>query len=384
MASNSIDTQSATVVHVLNGLAFGGTENLCFQLLRHSPPNVQNILIYLDPKRQEMLPLFERVPNLHVLQQPYRNNQRVKFVLNLMGTLRKFQPQAILIYPFGVHIFVSLAARLARVSSIAVCAGNPVPDELLMQSKWKILVVTSRLLGIPIHSCSIATQLSFQGLTKLPRGSFPIPNGCDVTAIAARAKLSRENHPATSIKVIGMVARLNKIKDHETLIRAFAIVHQKFPNTRLWLVGDGEEKDRLQNLTNQLDLQQSVTFWGDRTDIPELLGQMDVYAFSTTEDEGFGIALAEAMAASLPVVASDVPACREVLGNGEAGVLVPPRKPTTLAQALEKFVPSLEEKTYWGQRAYKRVVSHYSIQQCAEQWYEVLLSSEMRIDVNNF
>ena len=92
MTSNLIDAQAATIVHVLNGLAFGGTENLCLQLLLHSPPKVRNILINLNPKCLEMLPLFEQVPNLVILDQPYQRNQRPRFVLRLMLMLRKLQP----------------------------------------------------------------------------------------------------------------------------------------------------------------------------------------------------------------------------------------------------------------------------------------------------
>lgn len=377
MACKSVNNQAATVVHVLNGLAVGGVENLCLQLLQHAPPNVHNILINLNPNRLEMLPLFEQVPNLVILEQHYQNKRRVQFVFSLVTTLRKYHPQGILIYPFGIHVFVGLAARLAQVSSIAATIQNTLPDEPYLRSIWKIIILISRLLGIPTHPCSHAVQQSFQELTNLPRGSFPIPNGCDVSAIAARAKISRENCPASSVQVIGMVARLNKIKDHKTLIQAFALVHSKFPKTQLWLIGDGEEKEHLQNLTNHLNLQEAITFWGNRKDIPELLGQMDVYVFSTTQNEGFGIALAEAMAASLPIVATNVPACHEVLGDGEGGLLIPPKAPMELAEALEKLLCSPEERTYWRQRAYKYAVTHHSIQQCAKKWYKILLNEKI-------
>ena len=91
-----------------------------------------------------------------------------------------------------------------------------------------------------------------------------------------------------------------------------------------------------------------MVFWGPRSDVPELLGQMDVFAFSTTRDEGFGIALIEAMAAGLPVVASDVPACREVLDDGAAGILVPAGDPAPLAQAIGALLSSERAKSGLG------------------------------------
>ena len=74
-----------------------------------------------------------------------------------------------------------------------------------------------------------------------------------------------------------------------------------------------------------MNLDPKKIFLGSSLEITKLLGNSDIFAFSTTEDEGFGIALIEAMAAGLPIIASDVPACREVL-DGNAGILVPPEE----------------------------------------------------------
>jgi glycosyltransferase involved in cell wall biosynthesis len=373
--SDSVTDANKVVIHVLNGFAFGGIEQLCLQILQHPPHNVQNILINLNPERLEMLPAFDQVPNLVILNQPYRSNQKLRFIFHFAATLRQYHPQAVFIYPFSIiHLLVGLAARLAFIPQIAVHAGNTPPHVPSDCQKWKRLIQASRLLQIQIHCCSEVVHANFHTLTPLPRGSFAIPNGCDVDEIATRAKISREKHPASAVKVMGMVARLNAIKDQETLIRAFALVHKKFPKTELWLIGNGEQKEYLQNWKNELKLQNAVTFWGSRSDIPELLGQMDIYAFSTTDKEGFGISLIEAMAASLPIVASDVPACREVLGDGEAGFLVSQGNPEALALVLEKLLSCDEERTNWGKRAYQRAVTHYSIQKCAERWYRALLS----------
>ncbi|MBD2343424.1 glycosyltransferase [Anabaena subtropica FACHB-260] len=332
---------------------------------------MQNILINLNPKNLEMLPVFQAVPNLVILEQPYNTNQKLEFIFGIAQTLKKLQPQAILVQTFGLHIFIGLAARLAGIVSIVTRAGNPAPQEKSIQYKWKLIIQASHFLKIPIHSCSQATHDSLQKLSKLPAGSFAIPNGCDVEAIASQALASRQQRPVNAPITIGMVARLNRIKDQASLIRAFAIVHQKYCNTQLWLIGDGEERNRLQAFTKELGLLESVIFWGNRNDVPSLLGQMDIYAFSTTPDEGFGIAIIEAMAANLPVVASDVPACREVLGNGQAGFLV--KSPESLALVIENLINSHDLRNLWGKRAYQYVSEKFSIQNCSKRWYSVLL-----------
>jgi glycosyltransferase involved in cell wall biosynthesis len=103
---------------------------------------------------------------------------------------------------------------------------------------------------------------------------------------------------------------------------------------------------------------------------------MDVFAFSTTRDEGFGIALIEAMAAGLPVVASDVPACREVLADGAAGLLVPPGDDARLAQAICALLGSERQRTAWARRALSRATDHYDADASARTWYGVLLNGQ--------
>jgi len=378
MISSQDSKGKKIVIHVLSGLRFGGTENLCLQIIKNSPSNVQNILLNLDANYLDMLPLFEQIANLKIINQYHLSKKTIAFILDLIPLFKQVHPQAILVYCFGLpHIYVGLAARLTGISSITVSAGNPAPIEVSMEKKWKTIILLSRFLQIPIYACSNVVHQSLEKLAKLPQGSFPITNGCDITEIAIRASHSRQKRVANSTTVIGMVARLNLIKDHQTLIKAFSILNKKFLDIELWLVGDGEEKETLVSLTEELGILRNVIFWGKRSDIPELLGQMDIYAFSTTENEGFGIALIEAMAAILPVLASDVPACREVLGNGQAGLLFNQKDPQALAQVLEELVSSPENRNHWGQQAYQYAVNYHSIQDCARKWYEVLLPEKI-------
>jgi glycosyltransferase involved in cell wall biosynthesis len=362
------------VIHILSGLEFGGIENLCLQIVKHPPKHVNNILINLNSSCQQMLPTFQRVPNLAIIEQPYQPNAKLSFIHNLTKTFKQYQPKAIFIYPFSVlHILVALSARLASIPIIAVHAGNPPPQNSSQRYKWRFLVQASRWLGVSIHCCSQTVHKQFQSFGQLPRGSFPIPNGCNVENIAQRANQTRQQRLTSELFIIGMVSRLNAIKDHDTLIRAFAIVQKQFPNTALWIVGDGDKKVHLENLARELDIEHQVVFLGGRSDVPELLGQMDISAFSTTASEGFGIALIEAMAAKLPIVATDVAACREVLAGGEAGLLVSPENPEALANALKELIKSQEQRQIWGKQGFERALSQYTSQACAEQWYQLLL-----------
>ncbi|MFM8604839.1 MAG: glycosyltransferase, partial [Cyanobium sp.] len=87
-------------------------------------------------------------------------------------------------------------------------------------------------------------------------------------------------------------------------------------------------------LIRSLRLHGRVRLLGTRRDIPRLLARLQLFVFAAGPDEGFGIALAEAMAAGVPVVATAVPACRELLAGGRCGLLVPPASPAALAAAI--------------------------------------------------
>lgn len=365
-----MSAQSPVIAHVLNGLCFGGTEALCLQVIKHFPPGFAHALFNLDPSQNDMRDVFVNAcPNLTLIERPYARGARMRFVVGMRRDLKRIGAQGVLIYPFGVHVFVALAARAAGVERVLACAGNPPPLEPARRRVWKAIVVASRLLGVPIKSCSGIVDRKLRELAgRLPAGSEPLLNGVDVDAIEGIAGSERASRKPGDPRVVGTVARLNAIKDHDTLLRAFEQVRKRHGNCELWLIGDGERRPALTALASELGIRESVRFWGDRSDVPALLGKMDVFAFSTTRDEGFGIALAEAMAARVPIVASDVEACREVLANGDVGRLVSPNDADAFAAAISALLTEPEAARVLADRAYQRVKQELDIRRCAERY----------------
>ena len=167
-----------------------------------------------------------------------------------------------------------------------------------------------------------------------------------------------------------MVARLDQIKDQASLIQAFARCQSTVWD--LVLVGDGPCRGALEELSRSCGLDPSKIFLGKRLDIPEILGSFDLFAFSTTDAEGFGIVLIEAMAAGLPVIASDVPACREVLADGAAGVLVPPGEVQAWTIRLGELMSQPKTRQRLAQASATRAKT-YGIEACASRWYRELI-----------
>jgi glycosyltransferase involved in cell wall biosynthesis len=130
-----------------------------------------------------------------------------------------------------------------------------------------------------------------------------------------------------------MVATLEPHKDHETLLRAWAQFSEAHPESHLYLAGNGSLMSRLKSFASELHLER-ISFLGSVSDVPQLLHRCKWFVFSTTQNEGFGTVLIEALAAGCLVIASDVPACREVLADGKYGLLVRAHDPEALATAM--------------------------------------------------
>lgn len=367
------------ILHVLGGMTAGGNERLCLELIRRAPADVPQGLLTIDPRPHGPLTqLFREIPGLRFIHEPYARDRRGRFLIRLVYQLRALKPEGIVIYPFGLHVLVALAAKSVPGCRVIAHVGNPPPPSGDSRSMFRKIVRASRWLNCPLWTCSETVLEQFHTLAvPLPAGSRAQPNGIDV------ATIRREAADAAAIRtspgpVIAMVARLDAIKDQLTLLRAFSQVRRTIPAATLLLVGDGDRRGLLEREAHTLGLGTSVTFAGVRRDVSTLLGQADLFAFSTTRAEGFGIALAEAMAVGLPIVASDVPACREVLADGQAGVLVEVGNAEAMSNAIISLLGNLEERRRIGTAATKRAEQAYDINRCAREYYRHLLGREYR------
>ena len=166
-----------------------------------------------------------------------------------------------------------------------------------------------------------------------------IPTGTDLEPfLSADGKSLRSKNGWQEETVLISVGRLAPEKNWDTLVRAFAKVHQEHPETRLVLIGDGTARPSLEELAAELEVSERVTFTGALPfqEIPRYLKAADVFAFaSVTETQG--LVTIEAMAAGLPVVAVDGPGTRDIMEPGKQGFLVE-NDPDALAKGLNKLL----------------------------------------------
>jgi glycosyltransferase involved in cell wall biosynthesis len=154
-------------------------------------------------------------------------------------------------------------------------------------------------------------------------------------------------------QVIGVAARLVPIKGIEFLIRAFAKLQDEFPQARLEIAGVGPELPRLEREVARLNARDRIVFLGWQANVAQTMARWDLLAMPSLE-EGLGLAVLEAMAAGLPVVASEVGGLSEVVKHGETGWLVAAGEPEALANAIRSLLLDPELRTRMGAAGYER------------------------------
>jgi len=377
------------ILHVLSGLHAAGIEALALQLIAHSPSGVHNELLNADRAAHEQALSFAELQRNGKLAaiHAWPSCDGPWLAWRSFWLCLRHQPDAVLIYPCNrPMLWLALGMRLAGVRRMAVHLGNTAPVDPAGRRLCQRLLLWFQRLGVVAVPCTQAIVDSLRPMSPALRLGPVISNGCDVDAIADRAEAARRCRPADDAMRVLMVARLDPIKDQSTLLRAFAAA--RVPGWQLQLVGKGPDRPRLEALTRELGLDPGQVFLGRRSDIPEMLGQADLFAFSTTPAEGFGIVLIEAMAVGLPIIASDVPACREVLRDGAAGELLPPGDVDAWVGRLRDLMASADQREDLATKARSNAL-HYDICTTAERWYRLLArrkrtESNMTMDSGGF
>ncbi len=189
-----------------------------------------------------------------------------------------------------------------------------------------------------------------------------IHNGVDLTrfdgARDSRQKLFPDFDPQW--KLIVTVANMHSaVKGHYELIEAARIVRDSIPEARFLLVGDGEERLKLEEAVRSAGMQDRIVFLNSRSDVSEVLSCCDLFVLPSRA-EGLPNALLEALAAGLPVIATAVGGVPDIIEDGVNGVLIPPQNPAALADALLRVLknPRLSEKLGRGGR--DRVRTNFS------------------------
>ncbi len=209
--------------------------------------------------------------------------------------------------------------------------------------------------GVLTISESIRTRLRSAGV---PASKITtIYEGIDLSLFPAL-----ERQPRSGPVVVGVVSHLSREKGISCLVEAASLVPEVKKNYRFIIVGQGACLQELTALVRAKGLDRNFQFTGFRSDIPQLMKSFDIFALPSLS-EGLSSAILEAMACSLPIVASNVGGIPELVQDGKNGLLVAPADPAALAEAIQKLGENPESRLQMGQINRRQVEEHYTMEQ---------------------
>lgn len=228
---------------------------------------------------------------------------------------------------------------------------------------WKrnlLRIVERQLDRLTDHYVAVSRDLLEQGVRAgIYRADkvTVIPNGLQLDHVPVefdvRAKREQLGIPE-DCPVIGTITRLEPQKANEEFLHAVARIAPEMPRLVVLIAGDGPERQQLEALAERLGLVPQVRFLGWRTDAVELLGALDVFCMSSRW-EGCPMVLLEAMAMRRPVVATDIGGVREIVVDGETGLLVPCADSGAMAAAIGRLVTNDGDRQRMGEAGRRRV-----------------------------
>jgi glycosyltransferase involved in cell wall biosynthesis len=367
------------VAHVITGLSMGGAERALTELLPALRARAIEGDVFVLGEDQ---PLGEQIraegAPVHALHaRPGLPNPLL--VTRLSSALREYRPDLVQTWLYHGDLVGGLAARRLGVPVVwgihhtIARRGDLRPATYLVArlNAWLSSRVPERIVCCAQSSRDTHAALGYQQSKMLV-----IRNGIDADVFRpgptyrmdVRAELGLLPHTP----LIGLCARFDRQKDHETFFRAASILSRSMPEVHYLLWGQDVDSDSeaLVQLVAGARLEGQVHLLGLRTDSPRLMAALDLASLSSSYGEASPLVVGEAMACEIPCVVTDVGDSSYIVGD--TGRVVPPRQPAALAGAWEGLLRLLpDEREHLGASARQRVVDLFSLERMAEEYAQL-------------
>jgi len=355
------------IMFMIWALEVGGAERLLVKLAQKIPRDRYDVSVvcisregvWADELKQAGIP---------VICTHKRTGFDPSILSKLIQLIREEKPDIVNTTLWTADLWGRLAAIIAGVKDIIVTEQN-----VDVWKRWYHIIIDKMLFKYTRYAICVSDEVVnyYRNTVGLkPEQLVMIPNAIDVSLFEDGA-VQGDLRASLGIKADEFIftcsARLHEQKAHEVLIEAVKRV-QDIPltNFRVLLVGEGPRRDELQNMVEKLGLSNRILFLGLRQDIPNILLQSNSFVLSS-DYEGLSLAILEAMAARLPIVATTVGGNAQIVEDGETGFLVPPQNPGLLADAMMKVLNDPQRAKQMGAAGRARVEGVYDIQSVTQQ-----------------
>jgi glycosyltransferase involved in cell wall biosynthesis len=378
-------TGRARIAHIISGLTVGGAERALSALLGGGlKERFESLVLSLDGGGKMATIIRETGTEVVTLNIGHGRNY-LTAVPELLRVIKHFEPQIIQGWMYHGNLAATVASSfMPRETRLAWNVRQTLYDLSLEKPLTRWVIRANRMLsGRPemlLYNSSMARQQHERFGFSAKRAAL-IPNGIDLDGFSfseslRTARRSELAFPKDSV-VIGHVARLHPMKDHQRFLRVGESIAARHPNVHFLLIGRNVTWDsELLAPIRGSKFAQRVVALGERSDVKQLYSAMDLLCSTSAWGEGFPNVLGEAMASGLPCVTTDVGDSAVVAGH--AGIVVPPKDDDALLAALLKLVDmSPDERRDLGARGRAHIRSNFSIGAIVKQYsaaYEQLLA----------
>ncbi|MCH8242656.1 MAG: glycosyltransferase [Planctomycetes bacterium] len=364
------------ILHLIHSLEGGGTERTLVSLLNRFDPTLWRHEVVTLRKAGSLARFLPDHVACRALNLPAGGRLAG---LRLARIARMRETSVIHARNTGCWFDAILASALAPRAALVLGfhgleSGEP------FSRRQRLLARLGLTVGARFASVSEAGRGQLVHEARVPKERIDVLlNGVDLARFVPAEPPSRRNVrkelgiDRTSF-VVGTVGRLAAVKRHDLLIEAMRAAVHAVPDLVVLLIGAGPECASLTRLAQKADMQDRVVFTGSRDDIPRMLAAMDLYV-CCSESEGMNNALLEALACGVPAVVTDVGNNKWIVGDGEAGIVIPRSAATALTQAVISLASSTTWRRRMSQAARLRATS-FDIPHTVsayEKWYRDLL-----------
>lgn len=292
-----------------------------------------------------------------------------RILLRIHKVVQQFRPHLVHSHLSAHYVFPALIRqrRLAHVTTVHLPGG--------IRHSQVVLPITRMAFRKGVIPVAVSNEVAaWVTRTCGVRDCLMIPNGIpirDYQALSTSRCVWRKKQGFEEGDVLFVcVARLQRQKNHAMLLEAFARAFTSEPHAHLMLVGDGACKEHLQQRVHELRVADSIRFLGERSDVSEILRAADVFVLAS-QNEGNPLALMEAMAAGLPVVATAVGGVPELIADQRSGLLVKAGDADGLAAAMVRMLQNAEMRRTMGACAAQQALQAFSASRMAQAYMEL-------------
>jgi sugar transferase (PEP-CTERM/EpsH1 system associated) len=358
--------RSLKILHVLHCFSPGGLENGVVNLINRSPDHYVHELCFIR-EGGEFLQRLERPVTYHELRKPPGND--IGIIFRLWRLFRQRNIDVIHTNNWAAFDAVLAACLTTRPVVIHTEHGHGTTNSDGQIRRRNLTRRATAFRATKFVAVSRDLYGWLRSTVRVPERKLSlIPNGVDTDRFRPGRDLGlrRSLGIADDEFVVGIVGRLDPIKNHKGLIGAIRSVNSAGHKVRLVIAGDGPEREAIEKLLHSHPGPEPLLL-GNRADIDRLYRVFDLFVLNSF-DEGMSYALLEAMASGLPSVCTAVGGNPDLVSDRERGILIRAGSESALAEAICEYVNSPEMGQTHGSQARRFVVEHFSLEKMINQY----------------